>query len=131
MNQFRETCRLLFQSADNDGNGSLDPDEFLSVLQSKTLGLHLTPAQLEEVRKLADKDDDGVITLDEFIPVVERLLYASSSLNTHQHHQQPRPPTRKRASTQAAAPIARSHPNRFWKVGSKRTVLSRFISLLE
>ena len=117
MNQFRETCRLLFQSADNDGNGSLDPDEFLSVLQSKTLGLHLTPAQLEEVRKLADKDDDGVITLEEFIPVVERLLYASSSLSTHHHHQQQqRPPTRKRASTQALAPVARPQPNRLWKV---------------
>jgi len=35
--------------------GSLDPDEFLTVLQSKTLGLNLSPEQLEEVRKLADK----------------------------------------------------------------------------
>jgi hypothetical protein len=69
---------LLFQSADNDGNGmnnasccphapgSLDPEEFLSILQSKTLGLHLTSEQLEEVRKLADKDDDGCHFLSSF-----------------------------------------------------------------
>lgn len=46
---FVETCTVLFQSADADGNGYLDPEEFVAVLQSKTLNLKLSSEELEEV----------------------------------------------------------------------------------
>jgi Ca2+-binding EF-hand superfamily protein len=67
---FAETCRVLFNAADDDGNASLDPEEFRAVLQSDALGLKLTPQELDDVLASADADGDGTITLDEFIPVV-------------------------------------------------------------
>lgn len=44
------------------------------MLQSKALNLRLTRAEIAQVTKFADKDDDGVITFDEFVPIVEQLL---------------------------------------------------------
>eukprot|EP00045_Choanoeca_perplexa_P013987 m.161300 g.161300 ORF g.161300 m.161300 type:complete len:466 (+) comp16524_c0_seq2:1637-3034(+) len=72
---FVETCRILFNAADDDGSASLDPEEFRAVLQSDALGLKLSPQELDDVLANADQDGDGTITLDEFIPVVEKLFY--------------------------------------------------------
>ena len=72
--QFVRTCKVLFEAADSDGSGGLDPEEFVTVLQSKALALELTSWELAEIQQFADKDDDGVITFDEFVPVVEQLL---------------------------------------------------------
>ena len=97
---FEETCRILFNAADEDGSASLDPEEFRAVLQSDALGLHLTSQELDSVIQEADQDASGTITLDEvpacwerppvavgasyrrrtpwtlqFIPVVEKLFY--------------------------------------------------------
>eukprot|EP00041_Stephanoeca_diplocostata_P002330 m.25550 g.25550 ORF g.25550 m.25550 type:complete len:669 (-) comp13202_c0_seq1:303-2309(-) len=71
---FLQTCRVLFERADTDGSGGLDSDEFVKVLKSKTLNLRLTKKEIIEIKKIADKDEDGVITFDEFVPVVEQLL---------------------------------------------------------
>jgi len=130
---FVETCTVLFQSADADGNGYLDPEEFVAVLKSKTLNLKLSPVDIDEVSAIpvpaiadicrnigrtrqnsgandgsvalmtigtslshylppsravkfmlqvvlqADKDGDGEITLDEFIPIVENLFYRKAA----------------------------------------------------
>ena len=74
---FLETCKVLFESADTDGSGGLDSEEFVTILQSKALGLQLSQREVRKVKDLADKDDDGVITFDEFVPVVEQLLNRS------------------------------------------------------
>lgn len=71
---FVRTCKILFEKADDDNSGGLDADEFVKVLQSKALNLRLTRAEIAQVTKFADKDDDGVITFDEFVPIVEQLL---------------------------------------------------------
>jgi hypothetical protein len=71
---FTRTLRVLFEAADVDGSGGLDPDEFVSVLQSKVLDLELSEQELDEIKQFADKDGDGVIDFDEFVPVVEQLL---------------------------------------------------------
>eukprot|EP00730_Choanoeca_flexa_P004749 TRINITY_DN11794_c0_g1_i4.p1 TRINITY_DN11794_c0_g1~~TRINITY_DN11794_c0_g1_i4.p1 ORF type:complete len:606 (+),score=158.65 TRINITY_DN11794_c0_g1_i4:259-2076(+) len=109
---FAETCRILFNAADEDGNASLDPEEFRAVLQSDALGLKLTPDELDEVIENADQDGDGTITLDEFIPVVEKLFYrspatakASTRSARRQRHLGYSPHSRQRStpSTPAAA----------------------------
>lgn len=46
---------MLFEAADTDGSGGLDPDEFITVLQSKALDLQLTPGQLDEIKQYSDK----------------------------------------------------------------------------
>eukprot|EP00729_Bicosta_minor_P009260 gene9260-34910_t len=74
---FLNTCKVLFESADTDGSGGLDSEEFVTVLQSKALGLQLSQRELRTIKDMADKDDDGVITFDEFVPVVEQLLNRS------------------------------------------------------
>ncbi len=76
---FVETCTVLFQRADDDGNGYLDPEEFAAVLRSRALNLQLSAEEIEEAVAQADKDGDGEITLEEFIPMVERLFYRKSS----------------------------------------------------
>eukprot|EP00049_Salpingoeca_infusionum_P010310 m.175233 g.175233 ORF g.175233 m.175233 type:complete len:1078 (+) comp14608_c0_seq9:115-3348(+) len=72
---FVETCKTLFNSADDDGNGYLDPEEFKAVLISDALDLQLSPDELQQILLEADQDGDGTITLDEFIPVVKTLFY--------------------------------------------------------
>ena len=66
--------QVLFDTADADDSGGLDCDEFLTVLQCKTLNLKLSPEETEEIKRAADRDADGVITFEEFVPVVEQLL---------------------------------------------------------
>jgi hypothetical protein len=74
MEQFRQTCRALFLHADTDGSGALDSDEVVLLLQSKNLGLNLSQQQLDNVLVDGDMDGDGLITLEEFVPLVERLF---------------------------------------------------------
>lgn len=72
---FVETCTIIFNAADDDGNGCLDREEFKAVLTSDTLALNLTADEVESVIDEADVDGDGTITLDEFVPVVQKLFY--------------------------------------------------------
>jgi hypothetical protein len=64
----------MFQQADHDHNGTLDVDEFWGVLNSKSLNLKLSQAEMKAILDAADVDKDGVITYNEFVPVAKQLL---------------------------------------------------------
>ncbi|EDQ88487.1 uncharacterized protein MONBRDRAFT_37437, partial [Monosiga brevicollis MX1] len=72
--EFEQACLSVFRAADKDGNGSLDAQEFWNVLHSQTLNLNLSDSEVNELRDAADTDKDGVISYEEFIPVVKELL---------------------------------------------------------
>eukprot|EP01147_Barroeca_monosierra_P006929 gene6929-9560_t len=72
--QFIETCKILFNQADVDGNGTLDPDEFKAVLESDSLKLNLQADEIAQIIESSDKDGEGV-TLSEFVPIVQALFF--------------------------------------------------------
>merc|ERR1711865_96556 len=64
--------RKLFQTADLDGNGVLDRQEFAAVL--KKSGLQFSPQKIMRVMAASDTNMDGVIQYDEFVPAMMSLL---------------------------------------------------------
>eukprot|EP00043_Microstomoeca_roanoka_P012097 m.116164 g.116164 ORF g.116164 m.116164 type:complete len:632 (+) comp15390_c0_seq3:65-1960(+) len=72
--QFIANCKVLFNRADEDGNGCLDADEFKAVLESDTLKLNLSPDEIAQVVESSVQDGEG-ISLAEFIPVVQALFF--------------------------------------------------------
>jgi len=57
----------LFKEADKDGNGTLDHDEFATLMATASLGL-----SQQEVKMLlaeVDEDNNGIITYQEFVPL--------------------------------------------------------------
>ena len=72
--EFEDACLHVFQQADHDNNGTLDVNEFWSVLNSKSLNLKLSQTEMNSILEAADVDKDGVITYNEFVPVVKQLL---------------------------------------------------------
>jgi Ca2+-binding EF-hand superfamily protein len=72
--QLEASLSEMFQQADKDGNGVLDPDEFRSCLRAADLGL--TDSDINDVGMNADKNDDGCISYTEFIPTAFQMLVA-------------------------------------------------------
>eukprot|EP00042_Codosiga_hollandica_P036854 m.285581 g.285581 ORF g.285581 m.285581 type:complete len:1019 (+) comp54976_c1_seq2:150-3206(+) len=72
--EFHNICMKVFQNADTDGNGMLDRQEFIAVMKSPSLGLNLSPSEIEQVYELIDKDHDTNIMYAEFVPVLKKLL---------------------------------------------------------
>ena len=68
------TARMqqLFAQFDDDGNGTLDPEEFQRALNSADLGL--SRKEINMLLGEADVNDDGCIEYDEFVPVAFRVL---------------------------------------------------------
>ena len=62
----------LFAQFDDDGNGTLDPEEFQRALNSADLGL--SRKEINMLLGEADVNDDGCIEYDEFVPVAFRVL---------------------------------------------------------
>ena len=62
----------LFTQFDDDGNGTLDPEEFQRALNSADLGL--SRKEINMLLGEADVNDDGCIEYDEFVPVAFRVL---------------------------------------------------------
>lgn len=62
-----------FRMFDKDGDGTIDSEEFTSVMQ--VLGMNPTKEELEILLNSVDTDHNGVIDLDEFIDVMRGHLY--------------------------------------------------------
>ena len=66
------TLRRVFEEADLDGNGSLDPREFGKALRSADLGL--SKKEINLLLAESDRNADGVVDYDEFVPVCFDIL---------------------------------------------------------
>jgi len=66
-----EYFKQIFQMADQDGNGVLDPMEFTKLLTMS--GLNLSATTILEIIRQADINHDGVIEYDEFVDSVASL----------------------------------------------------------
>eukprot|EP00735_Rhodelphis_limneticus_P012570 TRINITY_DN5869_c0_g1::TRINITY_DN5869_c0_g1_i1::g.24453::m.24453 TRINITY_DN5869_c0_g1::TRINITY_DN5869_c0_g1_i1::g.24453 ORF type:complete len:458 (-),score=111.05,sp/Q9NZT1/CALL5_HUMAN/27.17/5e-09,sp/Q9NZT1/CALL5_HUMAN/25.49/2e-07,EF-hand_7/PF13499.1/1.9e-11,EF-hand_7/PF13499.1/4.5e-10,EF-hand_7/PF13499.1/18,EF-hand_7/PF13499.1/1.4e-10,EF-hand_1/PF00036.27/3.1e-05,EF-hand_1/PF00036.27/0.0058,EF-hand_1/PF00036.27/2.3e-05,EF-hand_1/PF00036.27/0.0084,EF-hand_1/PF00036.27/56,EF-hand_1/PF00036.27/0.0 len=64
--------RNIFAKADTDGSGQLSRMEFKNCLLGSDLGL--TRQEVNVLMTQVDKDYDGVVTYDEFLPVAIQLL---------------------------------------------------------
>lgn len=60
--------RQAFALFDKDGSGSIDATELLACL--KSMGLHPTPHELDELLARMDTDGNGHIDFDEFVAVM-------------------------------------------------------------
>jgi len=85
--EMEDTLGKMFRAADLDGNGSLDRNEFMACVQQFDFGL--TAKEIKSLMAQVDKNADGLIEYDEFVPfaidilievVKEKLLEGSSKL---------------------------------------------------
>ena len=64
----------LFDEADADGNGYLDPVEFKNLLKNQALGL--SSREIRKIMMECDEDSDGMIDYNEFLPIAVEMLQA-------------------------------------------------------
>mmetsp|Transcript_5276 Transcript_5276/g.8279 ORF Transcript_5276/g.8279 Transcript_5276/m.8279 type:complete len:530 (-) Transcript_5276:216-1805(-) len=64
----------MFTKADEDGNGTLDREEFQHMILNSTLGF--TSDDISMLQESSDANDDGVIVYKEFIPVALDMIQA-------------------------------------------------------
>jgi Ca2+-binding EF-hand superfamily protein len=69
---FESSLRQLFNEADKDGNGVLDPHEFRRCLGEADLGL--SHADMQDLMDHADADGDALISIDEFVQLAYGVL---------------------------------------------------------
>jgi hypothetical protein len=67
INTLKRALYEMFQSADKDKSGKLSYQEFFDAF--KTLSYGLSDNDIKTLIALADEDNDGVITWEEFVPV--------------------------------------------------------------
>ncbi|KNC48664.1 calmodulin [Thecamonas trahens ATCC 50062] len=71
-------CRALFDEADADGNGTIDPAEAMVFL--RRLGLNPSQAAIDEWLAESDADGSGTVTFDDFVAMFVKDL-------VHEHDQ--------------------------------------------
>jgi len=71
------TARDLFQQMDRDGSGMIEADEFRVAFQR--LGLGITPAQLEHLMGLMDRDGNGAVDYRELLDALDGAVQMHSS----------------------------------------------------
>jgi len=72
-NEQLSELKEAFRMFDKDGDGTIDSDEFESVLQ--VLGLNPTKEELGILLDSVDTDGNGVIDFDEFVDVMKEYLH--------------------------------------------------------
>ncbi|KAK2005032.1 calmodulin [Colletotrichum falcatum] len=65
-----EELKNAFKVFDRDGSGTISAEELRHVLTS--LGENMTPAEIDEMIQMADKNGDGTIDYDEFASIMMR-----------------------------------------------------------
>jgi calmodulin len=73
-----EEIRLLIADVDSEGNGSLDLNEFLSIMAKYKSPKKETESDLLEAFKVFDKNESGVISADELKHILTNLGEALS-----------------------------------------------------
>ena len=68
----RKKISEMFQTFDVDGDGAITGEELKLVLER--LGGNLTEEQTEVIIKRYDDNGDGVVSLDEFLTIVEEIM---------------------------------------------------------
>jgi len=76
MEQYMET---LFQSADENGDGVLQPEEFERLLSRSGFGF--SKDVIEKMIRSADVNSDGVIEYCEFVPCIQQILNTAANSN--------------------------------------------------
>merc|ERR1712185_770354 len=61
----------VFMRFDHDKSGSIDTEELAALL--KSLGISLSPSQLQKAQAMLDPDGDGCITWEEYLKWWERF----------------------------------------------------------
>ena len=67
---FKKSIEVLFSMFDRDGDGTIDIAELTRGLSA--LGVNLSPAQVAALRDTMDTDQDGTISMSEFMTALER-----------------------------------------------------------
>ncbi|CAM9536094.1 unnamed protein product [Phaeothamnion confervicola] len=70
--ELEDAIRDVFRSVDGDGNGTLDRSEFAQCLRHSGLGF--TRRELNLILTMVDKNGDGVIDYEEFVPICFGML---------------------------------------------------------
>ncbi|CAM9177686.1 unnamed protein product, partial [Discosporangium mesarthrocarpum] len=70
--ELEESIQQIFRGHDNDGNGTLDREEFVRCI--KESGLGFTRREVNLVLTLIDKNSDGVIDYEEFMPICLSMI---------------------------------------------------------
>ena len=70
--ELTEALAEIFQAADEDGSGTLDPEEFARCLRQ--VKIDLTNEEINYLLANVDANDDGVIDFREFQPLAFNLL---------------------------------------------------------
>ncbi|EDQ84820.1 uncharacterized protein MONBRDRAFT_34520, partial [Monosiga brevicollis MX1] len=71
---FEQFAAVIFRRAETKGNGLLEPWEYQTICQSSTLNLNLEDKDAQRLFKAADKDRDGKLRFEEFVPLLRKLL---------------------------------------------------------
>jgi Ca2+-binding EF-hand superfamily protein len=76
--KLERTILRSFLFADTKNTGFLDESEFAACIQD--LGLGLAPSHISELMKAVDKNSDGVIAYDEWVPLAFELMVKTVAL---------------------------------------------------
>jgi Ca2+-binding EF-hand superfamily protein len=72
--EMEEYLRGLFNEADSDGNGVLNPQEFKQIMIQADIGL--STEDIYEIMMQADENGDGQIEYAEFVPIAAETIQA-------------------------------------------------------
>ena len=75
----------IFNDGDSDGNGYLDPAEFMKLLETADLGLDASDKR--QLLVLADANGDGKIEYAEFAPLGADIIHMMRIRQLHQEEQ--------------------------------------------
>merc|ERR1719281_751363 len=70
--EVEELIQTVFEEVDADGNGRLDPGEFVNALAMSKL--NLSDDEAESLLSTVTTDEDGMVSLDEFRPIAFQIL---------------------------------------------------------
>ena len=70
--EMENMMKHVFKAADQDGNGTLDPEEFKAFL--KEMPLNLTKKETNALILSVDVNGDGLISYEEFLPVFHEIV---------------------------------------------------------
>ena len=74
-----ESLRKVFDFFDDDGNGTVEPEEI--ALKLAKFGLELSKEEIQDIMADVDENDDGVMDFDEFVKLMDRRMSLNSQRN--------------------------------------------------